>query len=112
DLTDKHAKSIAQFAWTPKQPGAEIVHSVIPFITVALAGFALLAGLVLRHMRRTATTIAAGETRLRHLALHDPLCGLPNRIYFGERLEAAITKVRDGSPPAAVLYIDLDHFKD
>ena len=63
-------------------------------------------------MRRTAAAIAAGETRLRHLAMHDPLCGLPNRIFFGERLEAVIEEVRAGSSPAAVFYIDLDHFKD
>ena len=112
DLTDPQGKSIASFAWTPKQPGAEIVHSVVPFIAVALAGFALLAGLVFGHMRRTAATIAAGETRLRHLALHDPLCGLPNRIFFGERLEAMIDQVRQGGSSAAVFYIDLDHFKD
>ena len=103
---------IARFAWTPKQPGAEIVHSVVPFIAVALAGFALLAAFVLRYMRRTAVAIAAGESRLRHLAMHDPLCGLPNRIFFGERLESVIGEVRDGSSAAAVFYIDLDHFKD
>ncbi len=111
-LSDPQGRPIARFAWTPQQPGAEIVHSVVPFVAVALAGFALLAGLVLRHMRRTAETIAAGESRLRHLALHDPLCGLPNRIFFGERLEAMIEKVRQGGPTAAVFYIDLDHFKD
>jgi diguanylate cyclase (GGDEF)-like protein len=72
----------------------------------------LLAAFVLRYMRRTAVAIAAGETRLRHLAMHDPLCGLPNRIFFGERLEAEIEEVRVGSSPAAVFYIDLDHFKD
>ena len=55
---------------------------------------------------------AAGEIALRHLALHDPLCGLPNRIFFGERLEAIIDDVRSAAAPAAVLYIDLDHFKD
>jgi len=104
--------TIAQFSWTPQQPGAEIVNSVVPFVTVALAGFALLAAFVLRYMRRTAVAIAAGETRLRHLAMHDPLCGLPNRIFFGERLEAVIEEVRNGSSPAAVFYIDLDHFKD
>ncbi len=112
DLTDQHGNEIARFAWTPKQPGAQIVHSVIPFIAVALAGFALLAAFVLRYMRRTAAAIAVGETRLRHLAMHDPLCGLPNRIFFGERLQAVIDQVRNGSTPAAVFYIDLDHFKD
>ena len=110
--TDPRGHAIARFAWTPKQPGAEIVSSVVPFITVALAGFALLAAFVLRYMRRTAAAIAAGETRLRHLAMHDPLCGLPNRIFFSERLEAVIEEVRAGSSPAAVFYIDLDHFKD
>ncbi len=104
--------TLARFVWTPKQPGSDIVRSVAPFIIVALAGFALLAAFVLRYMRRTAATIAAGETRLRFLAMHDPLCGLPNRIYFGERLEAAIAEVRAGGGGAAVFYIDLDHFKD
>jgi diguanylate cyclase (GGDEF)-like protein len=112
ELTGPHGKQIAHFAWTPKQPGAEIVSSVVPFIAVALAGFMLLAAFVLRYMRRTAVAIAAGESRLRHLAMHDPLCGLPNRIFFGERLEAVIDEVRAGSSPAAVFYIDLDHFKD
>jgi diguanylate cyclase (GGDEF)-like protein len=111
-LNSPAGDKIARFAWTPKQPGAEIVHSVIPFIAVALAGFALLAAFVLRYMRRTAVAIAAGESRLRHLAMHDPLCGLPNRIFFGERLEAVIEEVRNGSSAAAVFYVDLDHFKD
>ncbi len=112
EIDSPSGRKIARFAWTPKQPGAEIVHSVVPFIAVALAGFALLAAFVLRYMRRTAVAIAAGESRLRHLAMHDPLCGLPNRIFFGERLQAVIDEVRAGSAPTAVFYIDLDHFKD
>jgi diguanylate cyclase len=112
DLNDDSGKSIASFAWAPTRPGATIVESIVPFMAVAIGGFALLVALVLSYMRRTAATIAAGETRLRHLALHDPLCGLPNRIYFGERLEAIIGEVQRGGPTAAVFYIDLDHFKD
>src|SRR5207248_4780832 len=76
------------------------------------AASVLLGALILGHMRSTAATIRAAEKRLRHLALHDPLCGLPNRIFFGERLEAVIGKVRQGQATAAVFYIDLDHFKD
>jgi diguanylate cyclase (GGDEF)-like protein len=112
ELADMRGRSIAKFAWTSRRPGAEIVSSVLSFIAITIASFALLAVVVFRHIRRTAATIAAGETRLRHLALHDALCGLPNRIYFGERLEATIDNVRKGRPAAAVLYIDLDHFKD
>ena len=112
EIVDGRSEPIARFAWTPQRPGAEILDSVVPFIGIALAGFALLAGLVLRYMRRTAATIAAGENRLRYLALHDPLCGLPNRNFFGERLEAVIAEVKRGGAPAAVFYIDLDHFKD
>ncbi|MGD0053679.1 MAG: GGDEF domain-containing protein, partial [Vulcanimicrobiaceae bacterium] len=112
ELADSQGNVIARFAWKPTRPGAAIVASVLPFIAVALAGFALLAGLVIRYMRRTAAAIATGEQRLRHLAWHDPVSGLPNRIYFGERLEQAIGEVRGGSLSAAVFYIDLDHFKD
>jgi diguanylate cyclase (GGDEF)-like protein len=112
DIVDTQGKTIASFAWTPSRPGAQIVQSVVPFVAVALAGFALMVAMVLRYMRRTAQTIEAGETQLRHLALHDPLCGLPNRIYFSERLEAVMAEVRRGGPTAAVFYIDLDHFKD
>jgi diguanylate cyclase (GGDEF)-like protein len=112
DLADADGGVIARFSWKPMRPGAAIVASVLPFIAVALAGFALLVGLVMRHMRRTAAAITAGERQLRHLAWHDPVSGLPNRIYFGERLEQAIAEVRGGSLTAAVFYIDLDHFKD
>ncbi len=111
-LTDPQGDSIARFAWRPKQPGGAIAASVLPFMAVAVVGFALLVVFGLRYMRRSAAAISAGERQLRHLALHDPVCGLPNRIYFGERLERAIAEVRGGGLSAAVFYIDLDHFKD
>src|SRR5581483_5776296 len=63
-------------------------------------------------LRGTAEKIAAGEGQLLHLALHDPVCGLPNRIYFSRRLEEVIGDVRRGGDSAAAFYIDLDHFKD
>jgi len=112
ELKDEYDRPIAGFVWTPRRPGSEIVASVIPFIAVAFAGFALLTVLIYGYIRRSAATIASGEQRLRYLAMHDSLCGLPNRNYFSESLEATIKTVRRGGAPAAVFYIDLDHFKD
>src|SRR5262249_2359830 len=76
------------------------------------AGLLLLGAPGLRYMPRTRAGIAAGEARLRHPALHDPLSGLPNRTCFGERLAAMIESMRTTGAPAAVLSIDLDRFKD
>ena len=53
----------------------------------------------------------AGERRARHLALHDGLTALPNRGFFRERLDHALTQVDPGHQTLAVLYLDLDGFK-
>jgi diguanylate cyclase len=47
----------------------------------------------------------------RHLALHDPLTGLPNRRLFQDRLASAIERARRTETQAALLVIDLDSFK-
>ncbi len=112
ELYDETGRPMARFAWTPKRPGAEIMRNVMPFLGIALLAFALLTLLVLRFMRRTEATIAAGEDQLRHLALHDALSGLPNRTFFGERLAELMEEVRHTGHMAAVLSIDLDRFKE
>ncbi|HUH76642.1 MAG TPA: PAS-domain containing protein, partial [Devosia sp.] len=50
------------------------------------------------------------EARIRHLARHDALTDLPNRIEFLEQMAKAEAGLGRGEM-AAVLYIDLDHFK-
>ncbi len=49
------------------------------------------------------------EARIRHLARYDSLTGLPNRMHLRERMEA--TLVAAGAKPSAVLFVDLDQFK-
>lgn len=49
---------------------------------------------------------------LDHLAQHDPLTGLPNRRMFFERLQQAIANARRTHQPLALLFIDLDYFKE
>jgi diguanylate cyclase (GGDEF)-like protein len=112
DLVAHDNGHVATLTWMPSQPGTQILNGMLPFIVVAFVSLALLSGLALRYIHRTAATISAGEDRLRYLALHDALSGLPNRAYFGERLESVIARVRQGGSPAAVFYLDLDHFKE
>lgn len=52
------------------------------------------------------------EARIRHLALHDALTGLPNRTLLADRLEQAIAQARRTAQTVAVMMLDLDHFKD
>ncbi len=52
------------------------------------------------------------EDQLRHQALHDPLTGLPNRVLFADRLSHALVRRGDPSVGLAVMFVDLDDFKD
>ncbi len=47
----------------------------------------------------------------RHLALHDELTGLPNRRLFQDRLSNTLERARRTGTHAALLLLDLDHFK-
>jgi diguanylate cyclase (GGDEF)-like protein len=63
---------------------------------------------------RTYTDISqrkAAEDKVHYLAHHDDLTRLVNRIAFRERLQQAIGMARASGRGLAVLYLDLDHFK-
>lgn len=57
------------------------------------------------------THIKQTEARLERLAYHDALTGLPNRLLFDERLEHAMQQAARHGERLAVLYFDLDRFK-
>ena len=62
--------------------------------------------------------VAAAFERLRHaerieqLAFYDALTGLPNRVLFGDRIRQTMAAARRYERGFAVMYVDLDNFKD
>jgi diguanylate cyclase (GGDEF)-like protein/PAS domain S-box-containing protein len=52
------------------------------------------------------------ERQLEHRALHDPLTELPNRALFWDRIEQSLARIRRRGGQAAILFMDLDRFKD
>ena len=61
---------------------------------------------------RDITVRQAAEKRLHHLAHYDELTGLPNRTLFRETLDRTLGQAVDKGWTVAVMFIDLDHFKD
>lgn len=72
------------------------------------------AGLVIgvSTIARDITERKRADERIRYLALHDTLTGLPNRNLFRERVNNAIARARCNRHLMAVLFIDLDRFKE
>ncbi len=52
------------------------------------------------------------EEQLQYMATHDLLTNLPNRFLFNDRLDQAVAKAKRGNRRFAVLFLDLDGFKE
>ncbi|MFT7005382.1 MAG: diguanylate cyclase (GGDEF)-like protein/PAS domain S-box-containing protein [Sulfurimonas sp.] len=62
--------------------------------------------------RNTENELKKQKDILYHQAHHDSLTGLPNRLLFSDRLEQTIQKAKRNNSKIALLFIDLDRFKE
>jgi len=93
----------------PPPPVDDVLRAVM-LIAVALLLLPAIRKLVAA--QRAALALADEKSaELQHLALHDALTGLPNRALIMDRLEQAAARVRRDGGVCAVLFLDLDGFK-
>ena len=107
--------AIADRQWwmvaVPEQ-GSILMHSrAWILLTAGLCLTGVVFAFMWRSNRHTRKLIEANKM-ISELARTDPLTGLANRRTFHDRLAMTFENAKRGSEPFAMLYIDLDHFKD
>lgn len=88
---------------------AHQAHEVARFWMYLLSGIALLLGMFVAAAVMHYTKRASRERH--HLATHDALTGLPNRMLFMDRLGQSLVRAQRRNTLVGVMFIDLDRFK-
>jgi diguanylate cyclase (GGDEF)-like protein len=110
-LRDHAGRIVATLDWSPPHPGQRLLRKAVLPILLVVGTLAVAVLAFARRSRKIAEGLVASEARAKHMALHDALTGLPNRVLFEERLRQAIDGLSRRKGAAAVLAIDLDRFK-
>ena len=111
-LTDQSGSPVGHFVWRPYRPGLTVLNRVAPVMLAFLAATLLVIGVLLATVRRRSLKLNAAQAEVHHLATHDQLTGLPNRRTFERGLDDALASIRSHGGELAVLYLDLDRFKE
>jgi diguanylate cyclase (GGDEF)-like protein/PAS domain S-box-containing protein len=71
-----------------------------------------LVGHDISHRKAAEEQQRANQRRLLHIAQHDPLTSLPNRLFLHAKLPRVLKQAADSSRQLALIYLDIDHFKN
>ncbi|HTW29543.1 MAG TPA: EAL domain-containing protein [Acetobacteraceae bacterium] len=89
----------------------EVRWMIIGSLMIGAAMLVLITGVAVRLSEAITAALASSREEAQHLALHDPLTGLPNRVLLAERLRVSLAEVRRNKTALAILCLDLDRFK-
>ena len=98
--------------WDQDRPGMSLIRKAGPALVLGGLLAASVLYFLLRRLRRTTRDLQRTQEEAHYLAGHDRLTGLPNRALFEDRLKHALLAVRRNNRRVALLYIDLDRFKN
>lgn len=99
-------------AWEVARPGTEMLTRINPFLILAAFTIAVVVIVVVAFTWHMTRRLARSEAAAVHTARHDALSGLPNRSHFHSLLSDMLEAGQECGTNTAVIYIDLDHFKD
>ena len=119
-LRDVEGRPLAVLANRVSHPALQLGRRTITWVVVALlVGFSLLICLLLTMVNRGWRSSAVAQRQsidqqrqFSRLARRDVLTGLPNRVYLQKLLPRLIKRAARDTSRMALLYIDLDHFKN
>jgi diguanylate cyclase (GGDEF)-like protein len=112
DLVDPTGQAIAALTWPPGKLGNQAHADVGPVVAVMLALIAITMAALIAIAVRGLNEIKRREDQASHAATHDALTGLPNRTALGQRLEQAVAAAHRDKVRGALIYLDLDGFKE
>ncbi|MBD3761871.1 EAL domain-containing protein [Rhizorhabdus sp.] len=111
-LRTRSGSLLGYFVWEPFLPGTAMLGQVAPALGASLIIVFAIVTWLLRRIRFSTLQLSAATSRAQHLADHDPLTSLANRALFDKRLGIELARVAEGGRSLALLYVDLDHFKN
>jgi len=96
-----------RFEWLHQRKNGNVFPAEVCLTALTLSGRPMLLATV-----RDITDRKVAEKRIEYLALYDALTGLPNRTLLHDRLAKALADARRRKDKVAILFLDLDMFKD
>jgi diguanylate cyclase (GGDEF)-like protein len=110
-LLTMSGERIGYLTWAPFRPGTAVLSNATPFLAGGAALLLVLTGLLGGLAWRRSSHLIRSRRQLEHMAHSDGLTGLPNRASFSRHLGSVLAKRRP-TDTVAVLYLDLDRFKE
>ena len=107
DAVFLHEGTIYQQLFNPNIHEVYMRSSISAIIII----FSFIGSVLVIHYKQANLVLKENEKRLRYMAQHDNLTGLPNRMLFSDRLQQEIFIAKRDKKYFAVMFLDLDKFK-